>query len=117
MQLHREQAGQVRKSGGTPQKLNDPTRDIFKKREVLGKEYIEMLRALLSAEQFLELDGSRRWIPRDEQLSLPNTAPGVGPGGLSLQGGIPAAISPKDKGDKNSKPDNSGFGNKGKPGS
>jgi len=26
-----------------------------------------MLRALLSPDQFLELDGARRWIPRSEQ--------------------------------------------------
>ena len=119
LQLHREQAGQVRKSGGTPQKLNDPTREIFKKREALGKEYIEMLRALLSAEQFLELDGSRRWIPRDEPTSVPTTAPAPGGGlnGLSTQSGTAPAIDPKGKGDKDSKPDNSGFGNKGKPGS
>ena len=87
-QLHREQAGQVRKSGGTPQKLEDPTRSVYKDRETLGKEYIEMLRALLSAEQFLELDGSRRWVPRSEQQAIPPDVPGAGPdGGISLRGG------------------------------
>jgi hypothetical protein len=121
VQLHREQAGQIRKNGGTSQKLDDPTREIFKKREILGEEYIAMLRALLSAEQFLELDGSRRWIPREEQKTLPNTAVGTGQNGLTLKnaGEGSANPSPKGKGkdDKNSKPDNSGFGNKGKPGS
>ena len=66
MHLHRELAGQVRKEGGTPQKLDDPTRALYKEREELGKRYIEMLRALLTDEQFLELDGSRRWVPRNE---------------------------------------------------
>ncbi len=67
---HRQLAGQVRRDGGTPSKLDDPTRDIYKSREELGKRYIAMLRDLLSPEEFLELDGSRRWIPRSEQGPL-----------------------------------------------
>ncbi|MEE2912188.1 MAG: hypothetical protein VX436_00110, partial [Planctomycetota bacterium] len=67
---HRQLAGQVRRDGGTPEKLEDPTRDIYKSREELGKRYIDMLRSLLSPEEFLELDGSRRWIPRSEQGPL-----------------------------------------------
>jgi len=118
-QLHREQAGQIRKSGGTPQKLDDPTRAVYKKREALGKEYIEMLRALLTTEQFLELDGSRRWVPRAEQPSSPGTG-GNGPaGGLSLSGNSASKGKGKGggKGKGTSKPDGQGWSNKGKPGS
>ena len=52
LQKNRELAGQIRKSGGTPQKLEDPTRTLYKKREDLGERYIEMLQALLTTEQF-----------------------------------------------------------------
>ena len=118
-QLHRAQAGQIRKSGGTPNVLEDPTRAIFKKREALGKEYIEMLRALLTPEDFLELDGSRRWVPRSEQpSSLPNQQ--VGNGELSLSGGkVNPSGKSKSKENKKGSNDgvNNGWGNKGKPGS
>jgi hypothetical protein len=67
---HRQLAGQVRRDGGTPSKLEDPTREVYKSREELGKRYIAMLRDLLSPEEFLELDGSRRWVPRSEQGPL-----------------------------------------------
>lgn len=85
MHRHRELAGQVRRDGGTPQKLDDPTRDLYKQREELGKRYIEMLRTLLSPEQFLELDGARRWIPRSEQ-QLDNI--GSSPSGNHELGGM-----------------------------
>jgi uncharacterized protein (DUF2267 family) len=76
---HRQLAGQVRRDGGTPSKLEDPTREVYKSREELGKRYIAMLRDLLSPEEFLELDGSRRWVPRSEQGPLvpTNIAPGA----------------------------------------
>jgi len=90
-QKNRALAGQVRKIGGTPAKLNDPTRSIYKDREEVGRRYIEMLRDILSPDAFLELEGARRWVPRDQQpydnISKPNRPP-VGPeGGLSLKGG------------------------------
>jgi hypothetical protein len=120
-QLHREQAGQIRKAGGTPSALEDPTRAIYKKREALGKEYIEMLRALLSADQFLELDGSRRWVPRSEQPASPPSSRGAGGNSeLSLSGGkVNPSGKSKGKGNKKGSNDgiNSDWGNKGKPGS
>lgn len=94
MHRHRELAGQVRRDGGTPEKLTDPTRAIYKEREELGKRYIEMLRALLSAEEFLELDGARRWIPRSEQqnnASLENPLSGPTGAPTLLNGGKPAS--------------------------
>ncbi len=94
MHRHRELAGQVRRDGGTPEKLTDPTRALYKKREELGKRYIEMLRALLSAEEFLELDGARRWIPRSEQqnnTSLENPLSGPTGAPTLLSGGKPAS--------------------------
>ena len=91
VKINRALSGQIRKSGGTPEKLNDPTRSIYKDREAVGRRYIDMLRDILSPDIFLELEGARRWVPRDEQpydnLSKPNR-PLVGPdGGLSIQGG------------------------------
>ena len=118
---NRELAGQVRKSGGTPTKLVDPTRDVFKQREELGKRYIDLLRGILSPEEFIELDGARRWIPRAD---LPTTS-GMGTkpdattfdGNLSLgTGGSKPKGEDKGKG-KGGKPGgskkDSGFGNPG----
>ena len=124
MHRSRELAGQVRKQGGSPQKLDDPTRELYKKREELGKKYIEMLRALLSEDQFLELDGARRWIPRNEQQNTnsPSVAPQGKNGGLSLNGNNATkgkgkdakGNAPKPKGDSTT---NSLGGGMGRPGS
>jgi hypothetical protein len=85
---NRALAGQIRKNGGTPQKIEDPTRDLYKEREALGKRYIDMLQALLTPEQFLELDGSRRWAPRAEPSFTRPASPASGKdGSLSLSGG------------------------------
>ncbi len=117
IQRNRSLAGQVRKTGGTPTKLEDPTRSVYKDREAVGKRYIEMLRDILSPEAFLELDGSRRWVPREEQsyenLSKPGKAPSGPTGELRLQQtpNKPGGKS-KGKGDRPTvKPDGSGFGN------
>ena len=104
MHKHREVAGQIRKNGGTPDKLEDPTRELYKEREELGNRYIEMLRTLLSGEQFLELDGARRWIPRDELPGMPSQGEpkaGANPEGLELNAGGGSS-----KGGKSSKADN-----------
>lgn len=114
MHRHRELAGQVRRSGGTPQKLEDPTRPLYKEREELGKRYIEMLRALLSDEEFLELDGARRWIPRSEQqlenLIDPssNTDKEIG----IMSGKAAEKRRAKEEEENKSKPDSSGTSNK-----
>ncbi|MDP7009003.1 MAG: hypothetical protein QGI78_05475 [Phycisphaerales bacterium] len=117
IQRNRALAGQVRKTGATPDRLEDPTRPLYKDREALGKRYIEMLRDILSPDAFMKLEGSRRWIPRDEQSYGQPTAPTkppVGPdGGLSLQD---KPTKPKGKGSGKGtqpepKPNPSGFGN------
>jgi hypothetical protein len=105
---NRELAGQVRKSGGIPQKLEDPTRAIFKDREELGKKYIDMLRDLLSPEEFIELEGSRRWIPRSEM-------PDVGNGGLPPSTGANGEITIGSGGKSKGKSKDTGKG-KGKSG-
>lgn len=114
MHRHRDLAGQVRREGGTPQKLEDSTRPLYKEREELGKRYIEMLRALLSDEDFLELDGARRWIPRSEQqlenLSYPSSS---GEHELKMKSGKAAEQKrAKEEKENNSKPDRSGTSNK-----
>ena len=117
IQRNRSLAGQVRKTGGTPARLEDPTRSVYKDREAVGKRYIEMLRDILSPEAFLELDGSRRWVPREEQsyenLSKPGKAPSGPTGELRLQQ-APNKPGGKSKGKDDRptiKPDGSGFGN------
>jgi hypothetical protein len=102
LQLAREEAGRIRRDGGTPRKLEDPTRDMFKDREELGRRYVDMLRALLSPEEFQSLDGSRRWLPRGERTPTrpkPGDTPPVGPDGvitpLSGSNGLPPTIKPK----------------------
>ena len=98
---NRELAGQVRKNGGTPEKLDDPTRDMYKEREALGKRYIEMLQALLTPEEFLELDGARRWIPRSEQNNIaPAIAPSGKTDGLTFTNSFDKGQDPAGKGAK-----------------
>ena len=54
---------QRKKNGEKSVKTPDPTRPILNERKKLGNEYIERLRALLTPEQFGELEGSRRYAP------------------------------------------------------
>lgn len=116
MQRNRAIAGQVRTTGGTPTKLEDPTRSLYKDREALGKRYIEMLRDILSPEDFMNLEGARRWIPRDEQpynLTKPGDSPAGPDGGISLQNTPTNSNKSKGKGKgASNKPNPSGFGNK-----
>ena len=107
MHRHRELAGQVRRDGGTPQKLEDPTRELYKQREELGKRYIEMLRALLSPEQFLELDGARRWIPRSEQQLDSNASTPYGNNELGIMSGKATDVK-KNKEEREKKERNAG---------
>ena len=117
VQRNRSLAGQVRKTGGTPARLDDPTRALYKDREAVGKRYIEMLRDILAPDAFLELEGARRWVPRSEKsydnLTKPGTAPSGPAGELRLQNSpSKPGKKPKGKGDRPTvKPDNSGFGN------
>ncbi len=106
---NRELAGQIRKSGGTPKKLEDPTRPLFKQREELGKRYIDLLRGILSPEEFLELDGARRWIPRSETPNPVGTGlpPAGNKSGLSLDATGAGTSKRKGKGTSES-----GFGNR-----
>jgi hypothetical protein len=119
---NRELAGQVRKNGGTPKKLVDPTREVFKQREELGKRYIDLLRGILSPDEFIELDGARRWIPRSE-LPDPGTA-GLLPA-EAIGGGLTLGVDKgkgsekgkggkgKEKGNPKAPNKNRGFGNPG----
>lgn len=122
VQRNRALAGQVRSSGRTPIKLEDPTRPVFKDREALGRRYIEMLRDILTPDQFMELEGARRWVPRDEQTynqEKPSTIPTGPDGALKLQQSPSKGNTKgKDKGKnapaKPSRPSPSGLGNDGR---
>ena len=107
----------MRSSGHAPKKLEDPTRPVFKDREALGRRYIEMLRDILTPDQFIELEGARRWVPRDEQTYnqvKPSTIPTGPDGGLKLQHS-PSQGNTKGKGKgapaKPSRPSPTGLGN------
>jgi hypothetical protein len=121
-QRNRALASQVKSSGRDPIKLQDPTRPVFKDREALGRRYIEMLRDILTPDQFMELEGARRWVPRDEQTynqEKPSTIPTGPDGALKLQFFPPKGNTKgKDKGKsppaKPSKPSPSGLGNNGR---
>jgi len=89
LEKERTEAAELRRAGGRPERIIDPTRDVFRARDEMAREYIEQLRAMLSAEAFADLEGSRRWIPRDEL--------DPGDGLPSLQGAppIPKGSGPK----------------------
>ena len=81
-----------------------------------------MLRDILTPDQFMELEGARRWVPRDEQTynqEKPSTIPTGPDGALKLQQ-FPSKgnTKGKDKGKsppaKPSRPSPSGLGNDGR---
>jgi hypothetical protein len=112
----------LKSSGRDPIKLQDPTRPVFKDREALDRRYIEMLRDIVDIECFMELEGARRWVPRDEQTYnqvKPSTIPTGPDGALKLQQSPSKANTKgKDKGKnppaKPSRPSPSGLGNDGR---
>ncbi|MBT8483989.1 MAG: hypothetical protein HKO59_00205 [Phycisphaerales bacterium] len=61
---YRAQSFATRAGGIKPEKPKDPTRAVFKERDQLGRRYIELLRDLLTPEQFDSLAGSQRFNRR-----------------------------------------------------
>ncbi|MHC4709403.1 MAG: hypothetical protein ACYTA3_03015 [Planctomycetota bacterium] len=59
-----------RLSGQTPQTLQDPTRPEFAKRREISNRYMDLLKALLTPEQFASLPGARRWLSPEEREAL-----------------------------------------------
>jgi len=52
-----------KKDGEKIVKIEDPTRSILAERKQLGIRYIDQLRALLTADEFNEIEGARRFAP------------------------------------------------------
>jgi hypothetical protein len=52
----------LRGTGQQPERPTDPTRQEFRQREQLGRDYVERLRALLTDEQFRSLPGVSRFL-------------------------------------------------------
>lgn len=50
----------ARSEGKRPSKPSDPTRDEYRRRDEVGRRYVEMLRDLLTPEQFESLPGAQR---------------------------------------------------------
>jgi hypothetical protein len=59
-----------RLSGETPPTLQDPTRTEYAKRREISNRYMEMLKGLLTTEQFASLPGARRWLTPEERGAL-----------------------------------------------
>jgi hypothetical protein len=59
-----------RLSGQTPPTLEDPTRTEFAKRREISNRYMDLLKALLTPEQFSSLPGARRWLSPEEREAL-----------------------------------------------
>jgi hypothetical protein len=64
-----------RLSGLTPPSLQDPTREAFAQRREISDRYMEMLKSLLTPEQFASLPGARRWLSPEERQALGETTP------------------------------------------
>jgi len=59
-----------RKRDGEPTvRPEDPTRELLAQRKAMGTRYIDRLRALLSPEEFDELEGARRYAPPPASLT------------------------------------------------
>ena len=61
-----------------PRQGLDDIRNAIRARDELSRQYISQLRGLLSEEQFAELPGARRWIPREERRVNPVRIPDKG---------------------------------------
>jgi hypothetical protein len=97
---HRAAAFALRGTGQRPERPKDPTRDEFRRRDELGKRYIELLKALLTDEQLGSLPGIQRFY------SNPRPKKGARPGlGDAMEGGTEGE-APK----KKERPKGSGFG-------
>jgi hypothetical protein len=91
----------LRGTGQRPERPVDPSREEFRQRTELGREYIQRLRALLSDEQFRSLPGISRFLNERQSHGRldPDRVQGVGTtrgkgsgaGGGSSQG--PAGVS------------------------
>lgn len=75
-------------------KYVSPTKDLIADRKELGIRYIERLRELLSADQFNDLEGSRRFAPP----SPPSIVPGAeGIGSPNATNRVPSGMTPQGK--------------------
>ncbi|MDY7108389.1 MAG: hypothetical protein SYC29_07100 [Planctomycetota bacterium] len=81
----------LRGTGQRPDRPVDPTRAEFRKRDDLGREYIERLRALLTDEQFRGLPGINRFLNerRSHGRLDPDRVKGVGTTRDGKSGGTP----------------------------
>ncbi|MHC4318111.1 MAG: SGNH/GDSL hydrolase family protein [Planctomycetota bacterium] len=59
-----------RLSGQTPTVLQDPTREEFAKRREISNRYMDLMKTLLTPEQFASLPGARRWLSPEERETL-----------------------------------------------
>jgi len=62
---HKVEQAAARMSGTKAERLVDPTRAEFAKRNDLSTRYIDQLKAILTPEQFASLPGVRRWATPD----------------------------------------------------
>jgi hypothetical protein len=59
-----------RLSGQTPRVIQDPTREEFAKRREISNRYMELMKTLLTPEQFASLPGARRWLSPEERGAI-----------------------------------------------
>lgn len=86
-QRHQAEAVANRMAGRQTSKPDDPTKDLFLRRDNLSRDYTRQLHALLTPEQFAQLPGGYRWIEeptRQPQVVSPPVPKQVGPKGGSL---------------------------------
>ncbi|MHC4427771.1 MAG: hypothetical protein ACYS0D_04105 [Planctomycetota bacterium] len=62
-----------RLSGQTPPTIQDPTRPEFAKRRDISNRYMDLLKSLLTPEQFASLPGARRWLSPEERQAMGDT--------------------------------------------
>lgn len=65
----------MRATGTKQPKPVDPSRDEFKRRQEMGKRYVQQLQDLLTDEQFRSLSGASRYLRTGREASAPNDAP------------------------------------------
>lgn len=75
---HKVKQAAARMSDSTVDRLEDPTRAEFARRNELSTRYIDQLKAILTPEQFASLPGVRRWTTPDRARVRSTTSGAAG---------------------------------------
>ena len=109
----RAEAFAKRMAGQQSEEIQDPTRDIFVRRDDISRKYTRLLKALLTEEQFAQLPGGYRWadLPVEEKPAAVEAMPtGDNASQNAARGSASRSRTSEKSGRDGGKPDSKGGG-------